>query len=84
MGDVAPARRGVGLWIAIGGAGVLAAGSAWWLLNALPRGATPAVVAPPPASAVGYTGPRLGEVASVPTWGRAASSPGGGTKPSGR
>ncbi len=67
----APSRRG--LAIALGGVALAAiAGAAWWASR--PPAVAPAPVAAP-AAKPGYSGPALGEVASVPTWGAGASAP---------
>ena len=72
-----PAGSRRGLALVLGGVAVAAiAGAAWWASRpaavAAPSAAVPAVA---PAAKPGYSGPALGEVASVPTWGGGASSP---------
>ncbi|MFT3956002.1 MAG: serine/threonine-protein kinase [Piscinibacter sp.] len=67
----APARRG--MVFVLGGVAVAAiAGAAWWATRA-PAVAQPAAAVS--AAKPGYSGPALGEVASVPTWGGGASAP---------
>lgn len=72
-----PATSRRGLALALGGVAVAAiAGGAWWASR--PAGLAPSSAAAPaaaPAAKPGYSGPALGEVASVPTWGSGASAP---------
>jgi serine/threonine protein kinase len=67
----AASRRGLAIVLAV--AGIVAVGAAaWWASRPAASAQPPAIR---PAGTPGYSGPALGDVASVPTWGGGASAP---------
>lgn len=65
-------RRAMTIVLAVAGIAALG-GAAWWASRPA-MGVKPAAAAAP-AATPGYSGPALGEVASVPTWGGGAATP---------